>query len=106
MTFWLRGQTKHLPGDIITNCTSCSCLVTEIEEMSEKRVNYYLSLYKTNPCLQRLNKLLTVLYIRNTLPSDTGNYSFQYADDDGRTLPLATEREMYNLTVEGKKYGT
>lgn len=104
LTFWSKGHTRFPLYDAETNCTSCSCLVSELVrvEREEERVKSFLTLYKTNPCLAKADKLLTVLYISNVWLSDRGNYSFQYTDSNGRTLPLMNERQKYTLSVGGK----
>lgn len=102
-TYWEGRSKVYHKGLTITNCTECSCLINEVKNKligGRERIQTFLVLYKTRPCYAVPNKLLSVLYITNTLLDDSSIYSFSYADING--LPLPNYKPMYNLIIKGK----
>lgn len=105
-TYWRneRHGEKYYPLDVTgnTTCTTCRCLVEELLSQNGtggQRLETFVSLHKSNPCLSQADKLRTIFVIRESVPSDEGLYTFTFRNSIGMRLQ---HKPTIKLTVGSK----
>ena len=103
-TYWKNKKNmRYYPLDIThnTSCITCQCLVNELMQnrITDERIETFVALYKSDPCLAEADILRSVLIIRDSGLGDSGFYTFTFRD---LKLQQPKINDDYKLTVEGK----